>query len=75
MARRRFKLLPRYRRPSMKTLLGVTRAKRRLGASTGYYRATRWTRWPRNARRRVLRRVGCYSGPMMFVRWLRRKFR
>jgi hypothetical protein len=72
---RGFKLFPRYRRPSVRTLLGITRAKRRLGAATGYYRATRWMRWPTNARRRVLRRAGYYSGPMMFLRWLLRRAR
>ncbi len=72
---RGFKLLPRYRRPSVRTLLGITRARRRLGAATGYYRATRWLRWPTNARRRALRRVGYYSAPLMFLRWLTRRAR
>jgi hypothetical protein len=72
---RGMKLFPRYRRPSVRTLLGITRAKRRLGASTGYYRATRWMRWPTNARRRVLRRAGYYSAPLMFLRWLMRRAR
>lgn len=40
----RFKLFPRYRRPSLSTALGVTRAKRRLKSRSGYYAATRWTR-------------------------------
>lgn len=39
----RFKLL-RYRRPSLKTALGFTRAKRRFKTQTGYYAATRWMR-------------------------------
>ncbi len=65
----RFKLL-RYRRPSPKTALGITRAKRRFKTQTGYYAATRWMRAPTNMRRRALRRVGYYSGPMKFLRFL-----
>ncbi|HEX9036532.1 MAG TPA: hypothetical protein VF808_06025 [Ktedonobacterales bacterium] len=60
----------RYHRPSLSTLLGVTRAKRRFKAATGYYAATRWMRAPTNFRRRVLRRSGYYSGPMRFLRFL-----
>ncbi len=37
----RFKVFPRYRRPSLKMALGVTRAKRRLGKVTGYYALSR----------------------------------
>ncbi|MGH2517121.1 MAG: hypothetical protein ACRDHP_15835 [Ktedonobacterales bacterium] len=66
----RFKVFPRYRRPSLKTALGVTKAKRRLKTKSGYYAATRWMRAPRNARRRVLRRAGYYSGPMKLFRFL-----
>lgn len=65
----RFKLL-RYRRPSLKTALGFTRAKRRFKTQTGYYAATRWMRAPTNLRRRALRRVGYYSGPMKFLHFL-----
>ncbi|HEU0025947.1 MAG TPA: hypothetical protein VFQ25_02430 [Ktedonobacterales bacterium] len=48
----RFRLI-RYRRPSLSTLLGVTRAKRRFKTATGYYAATRWLRAPTNYRRRA----------------------
>ncbi len=65
----------RYRRPSLKTALGVTKAKRRLKTQTGYYAATRWMRAPQNYKRRVLRRAGYYSGPMKFMRFLFRMFR
>jgi hypothetical protein len=75
MPRRRFKLFPRYRRPSLRTLTGVTRAKRRLGTASGYYAATRWMRAPTNFRRRVLRRAGYYREPLPFLRWLFRKAR
>ncbi len=65
----RFKLL-RYRRPSLKTALGVTAAKRRIKRESGYYAATRWMRAPRNMQRRALRRMGYYSGPMKLLRFL-----
>ena len=68
----RFKLF-RYRRPSLKTALGVTAAKRRIKTETGYYAATRWMRAPYNFKRRTLRRVGYYSGPMKFLRFILRK--
>lgn len=71
----RFKTFPRYRRPSLKTALGVTKAKRRFRKATGYYAATRWTRAPRNAKRRVLRKAGYYSGPMKFLRFMLRGLR
>ena len=38
----RFRLFPRYCRPSIRTALGITRAKRRLRRRSGYYAATRW---------------------------------
>ena len=65
----RFKVF-RYRRPSLSTALGVTRAKRRFKTATGYYAATRWMRAPTNYRRRALRRIGYYSGPMKFLRFI-----
>ena len=71
----RFKVFPRYRRPSLRTALGVTRAERRIKTQTGYYAATRWTRAPYNVRRRMLRRAGYYSPLATFVRWAFRQRR
>ncbi len=68
----RFKIFPRYRRPSLKTALGVTKAKRRFREATGYYALTRPFRAPTNFKRRALRRAGYYSGPMKLLRFLRR---
>lgn len=67
--------LIRYRKPSLKTALGVTRAKRRLLTSTGYYHATRLMRAPRNAQRRALRHVGYYSQGATLGRFLLRLFK
>jgi hypothetical protein len=77
MARRsrRRSTLFRYRRPSLKTALGITRAKRRFRKATGYYAATRWTRAPQNAKRRMLRRAGYYSNGAKFLRLLFRVLR
>ena len=66
----RFKMFPRYRRPSLKTALGITKAKRRLRKATGYYAITKPFRATRNFKRRLLRRSGYYSGPMKFLRFL-----
>lgn len=60
----------RYRRPSLKTALGVTKAKRRFKKQIGYYDATRWMRAPKNAQRRFKRKIGYYSGPMKFLRFI-----
>ena len=48
----------RYRRPSMNTLLGVTKAKRQIKKDLGIYNVTRVINAPKNAERRVLREVG-----------------
>lgn len=62
----------RYRRPSVKTLLGVTKAKKRIKKQLGITAAMRPFRAPSNAKRHVLRKVGYYSGPMKFLRFLLR---
>ena len=67
-----FKLF-RYRRPSVKTVLGITKAKRQLKKATGYYAVTKPLRWGTNTKRTVLRKVGYYSGPMKFLRFLFRR--
>lgn len=72
MARMR---LFRYRRPSVKTMLGVTRAKKRLNRQLGITAIKRPFRAPGNMQRRVLRRAGYYSGPMKFLRFIGRKFK
>lgn len=68
----RFKVM-RYRRPSLKTALGVTKAKKRLKRQLGITAAMKPIRAPGNAKRRMLRRMGYYSGPAKFLRFLARK--
>lgn len=65
----------RYRRPSMKTMLGVTRAKKRLNRQLGITAIKRPFRAPGNMKRRVLRRAGYYSEPMKFMRFISRMTR
>jgi hypothetical protein len=67
--------LIRYRKPSVKTALGVTKAKRRAKKSLGIYKVTKITNAPKNAKRRVKRKMGYESEPMKFLRFLRRLFK
>ncbi len=69
MARIRF---IRYRRPSLNTMLGITRAKKRLNRQLGITALKRPFRAPGNMKRRTLRRMGYYSGPMKFLRFMTR---
>lgn len=62
----------RYRRPSLKTALGITKAKKRFNKAIGLTAARKPFRAPGNAKRRMLRKVGYYSGPMKFLRFLGR---
>lgn len=70
----RFKVL-RYRRPSLKTVLGVTKAKKRMKKQLGITAAMKPLRAPGNAKRQVLRKVGYYLGPMKFLRFFLRRAR
>jgi hypothetical protein len=71
----RFKLFPRYRRPSLGELLGISQAERQV-SRTRIVRIVRDTMSPlKNAQRHAKRRAGYYSPPTMFARFLRRLFR
>lgn len=65
----------RYRKPSVKSMLGVTKAKRRVKKDLGIYKFTRITNLPTNTRRQVNRKVGYESEPMAFLRFLKRIFK
>ncbi len=65
----------RYRRPSINTMLGVTKAKKQVKKDLGITAAMRPFRAPGNMERRVLRHAGYYSGPMKFMRFLGRIFK
>ena len=58
----------RYRKPSLKTLLGITGAKRKIKKDLGVYEVTEVINAPKNFKRRVLNKVGYYSTPMKILR-------
>lgn len=58
----------RYRKPSVKTLTGVTKAKKRIKKSTGITAATKPLRYRANLERRAKRKVGYYSAPAKMIR-------
>ncbi len=62
----------RYRRPSLKNILGITKAKKHAKKKLGITAAMRPFRARENAKRRALRRVGYYSEPMKMLRLIRR---
>jgi hypothetical protein len=64
-----------YRRPSLNTMLGITKAKKQFNKATGYTAAMRPFRVYGNAKRRVLRRAGYYSEPMKMMRYIMRMFK
>jgi len=51
----------RYRRPSLKTLLGITAAKKRIKKDLGITALLKPFRWWPNQKRRLKREVGYYS--------------
>lgn len=57
----------RYRRPSINTMLGVTKYKRRLKRSLGISQVEAWTK-PSRIKQRVKGRLGLYSVPVRIVR-------
>lgn len=61
------KLLGRKRKPSLKTLLGVTKAKRQVKQALGVYKVTKVINAPQNAKRRMKRRLGLDRGIGKFV--------
>lgn len=65
----------RYRRPSWKTVLGLTAAKKKLKRDLGIYEVTRVLNAPKNARRRVKRAIGWESEGAKFFRFITRLFK
>ena len=65
----------RYRRPSWKTALGITKAKKKVKKQLGITAIKKPFRAPSNFKRRVLRKAGYYSEPMKFLRFLGRIFK
>ena len=57
----------RYRKPSLNTLLGVTKAKRRVKRELGISQVQAWTK-PSRVKQRAKYRLGLYSPVMRTVR-------
>jgi hypothetical protein len=75
LMRRQKSMKMRYRKPSLKTLLGVTKAKRQIGRSTGLYSVTKAINKPKNMKRLLMRKAGYESEIMKIFRLLRRLFK
>ena len=58
----------RYRRPSLKTVLGLTRAKKRAKNALGLNILLAPLRWWPNQKRRIKRKLGCESVPGRLLR-------
>lgn len=58
----------RYRRPSLKTLLGITKAKKRLNKELGITALLKPARWWPNQKRRFKRGMGYYSDEGKLIR-------
>lgn len=58
----------RYRKPSINTLLGITKAKKEIKKDLGIYKITKILNYPNNFKRKVLRNAGYYSEPMKTIR-------
>jgi hypothetical protein len=70
-----FRLFPRYRKPSLGELLGISQRERQ-GSRKYRLRGFSDPTYPlKNAERRAKRHVGYYSAGAKFVRWLLRLFR
>jgi hypothetical protein len=66
----RFRLFPRYRRPSLGEILGTTQAKRRISRKLGLATLRDPSTPIKNVGRRAKRRAGYYSEPAKMVRHL-----
>ena len=58
----------RYRRPSLKTLLGIAKAKKRVTKELGITEAMKPFRWWTNTKRRFKRRIGYESDTGRLIR-------
>lgn len=65
----------RFRKPSWKSAIGITKAKRRIKKAAGIYKITRVTKAPVNIKRRAFSRVGYYAFPLKVFRLLARIFK
>jgi hypothetical protein len=57
----------RYRKPSLNTMLGITKAKRRFRKATGISTVERYTK-PSRIKQRIKQKAGLYSPPVTALR-------
>lgn len=65
----------RYRKPSLKTILGLTAAKKQIKRDLGIYKVTRVLNAPKNAKRRAKRAVGWESEGAKLFRFIAKLFK
>lgn len=65
----------RYRKPSLKTALGLTAAKKQLKRDLGIYKVTKVLNAPKNAKRRAKRALGWESEGAKLFRFIVRLFK
>lgn len=65
----------RYRKPSLKTALGLTAAKKKVKRDLGIYDVTRVTNAPKNTKRQIKRALGWESAGAKFFRFIARIFK
>ena len=65
---RTFKLFPRYRKPGLNSILGITQAKRNISRKLGLATLRDPTTPLKNMERGVLRKAGYYSEPLKAAR-------
>lgn len=65
----------RYRRRSLKTLFGVTKAKKRIKRDLGVYKVTKYTNARKNAKVKLKRKTGYYYKSMKLFHFLKRLFK
>jgi hypothetical protein len=58
----------RYRRPSIKTILGITKAKKRIKKDLGITALLKPFRWTTNQKRRIKRKIGYESNAGRLIR-------
>ena len=65
----------RYRKPSLKTVLGLTAAKKQLKRGLGVYNVTRVLNAPNNVKRRAKRAIGWESEGAKLFRFIAKFFK
>lgn len=65
----------RSRKPSLKTVLGLTAAKKKVKRDLGIYKVTAVLNAPKNAKRRGKRSLGWESDGAKFFRFIARLFK